>query len=159
MAKTLYCIRNAHNYSSMITTRGFMQINNIKNKWKDLKHVELVITDRDDKSYSTAKGIFPNVPIKSIDFLHSPKFQLSEFQLSEFLYKNDSYLLSEHYKYDKNYYERVSMFYDFLRKRKEVSIAYVGHNRFISSLANNSNKIERCYPYMFELVMKDYCDN
>lgn len=154
MTKTLYCIRNAHNYSSMITKKGFIQINNVKNNWKDLKQVELVITDRDDKSYSTAKGIFPNVPSTSVDFLYSPKFQLSEF-----LYKNDSYLLSEHYKYDKNYYGRISMFYDFLRKRKEVSIAYVGHNRFISSLANNSNKIERCYPYMFELVMKDYCDN
>ena len=78
--------------------------------------------------------------IINIDFLHSPNHLLSQ-------------------KYDIDYCEKVKMFYNFIRFRKEVSIAYVGHNRFISEIANNQNKIERCHPYLFELVMRDYCDN
>lgn len=140
MNKSLYCIRNAHNYSSMITTRGIQQINHIKYKWKDLKDIELIVIDKDNKSYSTAKGVFQDKPIISIDFLHSPNHLLCQ-------------------KYDINYCEKVNMFYDFIRLRKEVSIAYVGHYRFISEIANNQNKIERCHPYLFELVMIDYCDN
>ena len=140
MNKSLYCIRNAHNYSSMITTRGVQQINNIKCKWKDLKDIELVVIDKDNKSFSTANGVFKDKPIITIDFLHSPNHLLSQ-------------------KYDIDYCEKVKMFYDFIRFRKEVSIAYVGHNRFISTIANNQNKIERCHPYLFELVMRDYCDN
>ena len=69
MNKSLYCIRNAHNYSSMITTRGIQQINHIKYKWKDLKDIELIVIDKDNKSYSTAKGVFQDKPIISIDFL------------------------------------------------------------------------------------------
>ena len=154
MAKTLYCIRNAHNYSSMITLRGLQQINHIKTNWKDLKDVELVITDRDSKSYSTANGIFKGKPLISIDFLYSPKYLMYEY-----LDRDKNYPSKDKILYNNDYPKRVGMFYDFLRNRKEVSIAYVGHNKFISTLANNQNKVVRCYPYLFELVMKDYCDN
>jgi hypothetical protein len=131
----------------MITTRGFQQIEHLKNKWKDKNDIELVITDKDYKSLITAKGIFQKKPLISIEFLYSPNYEYSDkiFNAN----RND---------YGKKYHERIKLFYDFIRERKEVSIAYVGHDKFISHLANKQN-IKRCYPYLFELSMKDYCEN
>ena len=161
MLKNLYCIRNAHNISSTISKEGFKQIGYLKNNWKSKKEIELVISDPDIKSLKTSKAIFEDKPIVSHDFLHSPSYFIEENL------KNDvpiSIHLNYLYKY--GYDDRLKLFYNFLKTRKECNIAYVGHNKFINTIHctnNNKNsiypKLKRVNPYLVEIAFYDLCDN
>jgi phosphohistidine phosphatase SixA len=157
MNKSLFCIRNAHNFSSKITPLGFQQINNLKQTWKDLPYIQLVVMDTDKKSYTTAKSIFTTTPLISLNILHSPKFHLSNIDTDEDI----QFMFTKSYLFDKDYNDRVKMFYTFLERRNENTIAYVGHNSFINNMTAYSYKqpLERCRPYLHELTFNSLCDN
>ena len=100
MFKSLYCIRNAHNNGKVLTNVGKTQVNFLKSNWRNMKDIELIITDNSPKSIKTTNQIFDNVPIIELD-LHT----------------------------DTNYDRKLNMFFNTLKGRKECMIAYVGHSK------------------------------
>ena len=138
MFKSLYCIRNAHNNGKVLTNVGKTQVNFLKSNWRNMKDIELIITDNSPKSIKTTNQLFDNVPIIELD-LHT----------------------------DINYDRKLNMFFNTLKDRKECMIAYVGHSKFINTVKCADlyykpfrTEIKRAHPYLVELTFKkDFCDN
>ena len=138
MFKSLYCIRNAHNNGKVLTNVGKTQVNFLKSNWRNMKDIELIITDNSPKSIKTTNQLFDNVPIIELD-----------------LYT------------DINYDRKLNMFFNTLKDRKECMIAYVGHGKFINKVKCSDlyykpfkKYVKRAHPYLVELTFKrDFCDN
>ena len=139
MFKSLYCIRNAHNNGNVLTNIGKTQVNLLKSNWRNMKDIELIITDNAPKSIKTTNQIFDNVPIIPLN-LHNE---------------------------DIDYDIKLNMFYKTLMNRKECMIAYVGHNKFINTVKCSSthykplkSRLKRAHPYLVELTFnRGLCDN
>ena len=138
MFKSLYCIRNAHNNVSVLTNVGKTQVNFLKSNWRNMKDIELIITDNSPKSIKTTNQIFDNTPIIELD-LHT----------------------------DINYDRKLNMFFNTLKGRKECMIAYVGHSKFINTVKCADlyykpfkTHVKRAHPYLVELTFnRNFCDN
>ena len=139
MFKSLYCIRNAHNNGKVLTNIGKTQVNLLKSNWRNMKDIELIITDNSPKSIKTTNQIFDNVPIIPLN-LHNEEI---------------------------DYDRKLNMFFNTLKDRQECMIAYVGHSKFINTVKCADlyykpfkKHVKRAHPYLVELTFKrDFCDN
>ena len=155
MYKNLYLIRNIQK-TNIIGTKELSMINNLRFKWKHINEIELVICDNDIRSITSTKKIFykKNIPFINLNYLHPPPTYESELDID---------LVHSKKGYSKNVYDiKIDLFYDFIRKRKENTICYIGHNYFINELLcyKEHDNLERGKPYLCELTIRDnYCDN
>ena len=127
----------------------------IKNRWRHLNEIELVVCDNDKRSLDTSIAIFNHKkPIITLNYLYPVPFHNMDYD------KDIKYLTNSNYS-DNDYIVKRDLFYDFLRKRKECSIVYLGHNKFINKMMNNSpdQELKRGFPYLMELTFSDMCDN
>ncbi len=154
MNKNLYLIRNVAK-THIMNRRELAKLYKIKQSWKHLNEIELVVCDNDKRSLDSAAEIFMyKKPIMTLNYLYPVPFNNMVYD------KDIKYLTNSNYS-DNDYIIKRDLFYDFLRKRKECSIVYLGHNKFINKMMNNSpdQDLERGYPYLMELTFSDMCDN
>ena len=154
MYKNLYLIRNIAK-SNVIGTKETSIINNLKYRWKNLNDIELVICDNDIRSITSTRKIFykKNIPFINLNYLHPPP-TFTDIDVDLVYSKKD---------YSKDLYNfKIDLFYDFIRKRKENTICYIGHNYFINELLSYRDhvELERGRPYLSEITIRNnYCDN
>ena len=134
MNKSLYCIRRAHAFNNKITNKGYGQIYDFRKKWSKNKEkeIELVISELNEPSYDTAKYLFHNLPI---------------ITLENYYFKN----INTFYSFLRKRDESVITFVG-----DQINI------RNIKCTDPNSIQdinIKHCYPYLIELSFKDICDN
>ena len=154
MNKNLYLIRNVSR-SHIMGKKEIASLFKIKHKWKHINEIELVVCDNDKRSLDSAAEIFTyNKPIITLNYLYPIPFNNTIYD------KDIQYITNKPYA-NNNYSTKRDLFYDFLSKRNECSILYIGHNRFINKMLNNplDQQLERGYPYLMELTFSDLCDN
>lgn len=154
MNKNLYLIRNVSK-SHIMNKNELKRLFKIKHSWKHLNEIELVVCDNDKRSLDSAAEIFMyKKPIITLNYLYPLPF-------NNMVYDNDiKYVTNPKYSHN-DYLIKRDLFYDFLSKRKESSIVYLGHNKFINIMLNYGYEkdLERGYPYLMELTFSDMCDN
>lgn len=154
MNKNLYLIRNVAK-SHLMGKNELKKIFKIKQYWKHLNEIELVVCDNDKRSLDTATEIFMyKKPIITLNYLYSLPF-------NNFIYdRNIQYITETNYS-ENNYSIKRDLFYDFLNKRKECSIVYIGHNKFMNKLLDYKTEkvLERGYPYLMELTFSHNKNN
>ena len=154
MNKNLYLIRNVSK-THMMGKKELKKIYQIKHYWKNLKDIELVVCDNDKRSLDSAAEIFMyKKPIITLNYLFPIPFHNMGYD------KDINYLTNPSYSQN-DYSIKRDLFYNFLGKRKECSIAYIGHNKFMNKMLGYEpdQELERGYPYLMEITFSDMCDN
>ena len=154
MNKNLYLIRNVAK-SHLMGKSEVSKIFKIKNRWRHLNEIELVVCDNDKRSLDTSIAIFNhNKPIITLNYLYPVPFHNMVYD------KDIKYITNSNYS-DNDYIVKRDLFYDFLNKRKECSIVYIGHNKFMNKLLDYKTEqvLERGYPYLMELTFSHNKNN
>ena len=196
MSKLLYCIRHGlaeHNVNyvkyglptfydpqftdtSLVDT-GFEQALALREGWKELQDIELVIVSPLKRTLQTATEIFKDHPAPIIALECVREFPMGKHtcnkRSSKQLYENkyphinfddlqtnlDEEWLSHREETMDELYNRVELFKTFIAHRPETTIALVNHAGFIGQLKDQEIKylvdgkteLLHCYPYAITL--------
>ena len=196
MSKLLYCIRHGlaeHNinYSkyglstfydpnyvdTSLIPEGFQQAIELRNNWKQLNSIELVIVSPLKRTLQTAVELFKEHPVPMISLECSREYPMGlqtcnkrsprESLKSKYPHINFDDLQTN---YDEMWFPhreetidelnlRIEKLKQFIIDRPETNIALIGHSSFIGQmkdnhiryLENNEQELKHCFPYSIKL--------
>ena len=196
MSKTLYCIRHGlaeHNINygkfgsttfydpnfvdTSLVKEGFDQANQLRESWKEIDDIELVIVSPLQRTLQTAIEIFKEkeVPILSLEIVReyplgkqtcnkrSPlsilKKKYPRVNFHDFKSENDEVWLSHREETIDELNVRIDLFKQYILQRPETKIAFINHGSFIGQmkdnhiryLDNHQEELKHCYPYVMKL--------
>lgn len=186
--KALYCIRHGralHNKlfntigvnayrefrDTSLLAEGKEQAKYLRQHWKEIDDVELVIASPCDRTLATATLIFHTTPIIALDCLIeypiggtdicNRRMDRSELSIL-YPHVNFSQLVPNVMPWEgenetiEDLNIRIQQMLHWLRWRPEKKIAIVGHSSFLGQFMNNEigdeeNELEHCHPYKINI--------
>lgn len=196
MSKYIYCIRHGlaehnKNYNkygvttfydpkfcdTRLISEGFSQASKLRETWKDIDKIELVVVSPLLRTLQTANELFKNrnVPIIALELCReypmglqtcnkrsSKQTLIDKFphiNFDDLQTDNDNLWLSHREESIDELNLRIDKFKEFIYNRPETNIAFVNHSSFIGQmkdshiryLENNEEELKHCYPYLIKL--------
>ena len=161
-----------------LTPKGVQQSITLSNTWKDISKIELVLCSSLSRSLETTRNIFSgiNIPILALDILKEfpqglqtcnkrkdKSILINEYPEIDFTNVDniDTMWNSEREETIEELENRIHIFNEFLKKRKETTIAIIGHNSFIGQykdkkiglMEHGNEELLHCYPYKIEFKL------
>lgn len=194
--KNLYCIRHGlseHNLNyfkygvstfydpkytdTSLVSEGYKQVQELRNTWKELSTIELVIVSPLRRTLQTASELFRgyNIPILVLEGVREypmGKQTCNKRSNKDVLIKNypqmnfdnlqtnsDELWLPHREETLEELNYRILNFIKFIKSRPETNIALVNHSSFIGQMKDNKIKymenghqeLKHCYPYLMKL--------
>ena len=161
-----------------LTGDGIEQSIILGQTWKDINKVQLVLCSSLSRSLETARNIFTgiNIPILALDIIKEfpqglqtcnkrtdKSILINEYPEIDFTNVDniDTMWNSEREETIEELENRIHIFNEFLKKRKETTIAIIGHNSFIGQykdkkiglMEHGNEELLHCYPYKLEFKL------